>query len=81
MKSRLSPVPLSGFIALVLLFCVNPTSWAIKAQEPGDEQEVHQMWERFGVLFQEGNSEAIGRLYTEDADRRNGQAEHARGRV
>ena len=68
----------TGLLVLLLLLG-SPGVGAVSAQEASEEQAIHQMWATFEELFHQGNSQGIGRIYTEDADRRNGLAEHARG--
>jgi uncharacterized protein (TIGR02246 family) len=54
---------------------------SVSGQEASEEQAVRLMWQQFEELFHRGDSEGISQLYTADADRRDGQAEHARGRA
>ena len=51
------------------------------AQISGEELAVRAMFQKFEKYFNEGNSKAIGKLYTENADRRNSSGKHARGRA
>ena len=78
MKLDFPHIAPTGLLVLLLLLG-SPAVWTVSAQEAGEEQAIRKMWERFEELFHRGDSEGIGRIYTEDADRRNGGAEHARG--
>ena len=77
------PFPIVGF-SLLLVFSVAsyiilaPESFA---QNSGEEVAVRAMFQKFEKYFNEGNSKAIGKLYTENADRRNSSGKHARGRA
>ena len=81
MNPKLLPSVISSGLMLLLSISIAPTIWSASAQQPSEEQAIREMWDRFENFFYEGNSVAIGLIYTEDADRRNGQGEHARGRA
>ncbi|MEX1256420.1 MAG: DUF4440 domain-containing protein [Gemmatimonadota bacterium] len=69
-----------ALLAFVLVLSCGLMS-PLHSQVAQDDTAVREMWAAFEDLFQQGDSEGIGRMYTEDADRRNGQAIFASGRA
>lgn len=51
------------------------------AQSSGEGAAIRAVFDRFVQYFNDGDSEAIGELYAENADRRVASGEHARGRA